>query len=104
MMIDIRSLSSGNAKLNVDKAGKPKGKSTKNSSASSGDGDSDSIEITSQASQISRLVQQMKSAPVLDPDRVSPIQEKLGKGEYHINHQQVANKMLDFESAYEGSW
>ncbi len=102
MMIDIRGLNSGNTKLNVDKAGKSKSKSTKGASSSSDESDSDSIELTGQASQINRLVQQMKSAPVLDPDRVSPIQEKLDKGEYQINHQQTANKMLDFETSFTG--
>lgn len=102
MMIDIRGINSANNKLNVDKAGKSKGKSTKGSSSNDDEGDSDSIELTGQAAQISRLVQQMKSAPVLDPDRVSPIQEKIDKGDYHINHQQIANKMLDFEASYTG--
>ncbi len=99
MMIDIRGLNSGGTKLTVDKT-KSKHKSANKASSSSDDSDSDSVELTSQASQINRLVEQMKSAPVLDPDRVSPIQEKLTKGSYQINHQQIANKMLDFEAYY----
>ena len=99
--MDIRSLTPGLVKTDLGKAEKSKNKAS-SSSSSVEDNEDDSVSLTGQASQISQLIQQMKSAPVLDPDRVSPVKDKLDKGEYEIEYQQVANKMLDFESSYQG--
>ena len=101
MVMDIRNLAPGLVKTDLGKTEKSKKKSD-SSDSSIDDGGSDSVSLTGQASQIGQLIQQMKSAPVLDPDRVSPVKEKVDKGEYEIEYQQVANKMLDFESSYQG--
>ena len=101
MVMDIRSLAPGLVKTDLGKTEKSKKKSG-SSTGSAEDSGEDSVSLTGQASQISQLIQQMKSAPVLDPDRVSPVKDKLDKGEYEIEYQQVANKMLDFESSYQG--
>ena len=101
MVMDIRSLAPGLVKTDLSKTEKSKKKSSASNGSVEESGD-DSVSLTGQASQISQLIKQMKSAPVLDPDRVSPVKEKLDKGEYEIEYQQVANKMLDFESSYQG--
>jgi len=101
MVMDIRSVAPGLVKADLSKTEKSK-KKAGSSSSSTDDGGDDSVSLTGQSSQISRLIQQMKSAPVLDPDRVSPVKEKVDKGEYEIEYQQVANKMLDFERSYQG--
>lgn len=101
-MIDIRSLNASNSKVGLGKSVNSKKKSAEKSSSNSTTETDDSIDLTGQASKIKQLIQQMKSAPVVDPDRISPIQEKLSKGQYSINYQNVANKMLDFESSYSG--
>ncbi len=100
MVLDIRSLVPGHTKASVGKASRSKSKDNDVSTSSNQDDADDSVSITSHASQISSLVQQMKAAPVLDPDRVSPVKDKLNKGEYEIEYERVANKMLDFESSY----
>ncbi len=102
MVLDIRSLVPGQSKALLGKTSKSEKKQSKGVKPSDGSADSDSVSITGQAGQISKLIDQMKSAPVIDPDRVSPVKEKLTKGEYQIKYQQVANKMLDFESSYGG--
>ncbi len=102
MVLDIQSLVPGQSKALLGKTGKSEKKQTKRASAKLSTTDSDSVNITNQAGKISQLIEQMKSAPVLDPDRISPVKEKLSKGDYKIKYQQVANKMLDFESSYDG--
>jgi|GEM_PF-820698 len=103
MVMDIRSLVPGLTKTDLNKTEKSKKKTSTSESSDAVEGsEEDSISLTGQSSQISQLIQQMKSAPVVDPDRVSPVKEKLDKGEYEIEYQQVANKMLDFESNYQG--
>lgn len=104
MVMDIRSLIHGQTKPGLNKTEKSKklsGSSSTNDSESV-EQDDVSINLTGNASKISQLIQQMKSAPAIDPDRVSPVKEKVDRGEYEIQYQQVANKMLDFESSYQG--
>ena len=102
MVLDIRSLVPGQSKALLGKTGKSDKKQSKSVSSKPGTSDSDSVNITGQAGKVNQLIEQMKSSPVVDPDRVSPVKEKLTKGEYQIKYQQVANKMLDFESSYGG--
>ena len=100
MVMDIRSLVPGHTKTSLGKASRSKsGKSSDSASASVEDSE-DSVSLTGHASQIASLVQKMKASPVLDPDRVSPVKEKVDKGEYEIEYERVADKMLDFETNY----
>lgn len=100
MVMDIRSLIPGHTKADLNRASRTKSKSSSGSDSAASEESEDSVSLTGHASQIASLVQQMKSAPVLDPDRVSPVKEKMDKGEYEIEYERVANKMLDFESSY----
>jgi len=102
MVLDVRNLVPGQTKALLGKTEKSKKKATSELSVGGDSADVDSVKITGQASKISQLIDQMKTEPALDPDRVSPVKEKLTKGEYQIKYEQVANKMLDFESSYYG--
>lgn len=102
MAMDIKSLVPGQTKTNFTKTEKSKKKTGDTSAASSAGDADDSVSITGQASKINQLIQQMKSAPVIDPDKVSPVKDKLDKGNYEIEYESVANKMLDFESSFQG--
>ena len=102
MVLDIRSLVPGQSKALMGKTGKSEKKQSKTVGSKSSASSSDSVNITGQAGKINQLIEQMKSSPVVDPDRVSPVKEKLTKGDYQIKYEQVANKMLDFESSYGG--
>lgn len=105
MVLDVRNIDAGQAKAIL--AGTSGAKKTartnakgKNREVNSGGAEDDSVELTGLAGQISRLVNQMKAAPAVNPDLVSPVKEKIDQGKYEIEYVQVANKILDFESAY----
>ena len=100
MVLDIRNIDSGQAKVMLGRAANSKKSSASSKGSSATESEDDSVELTGLAGQISKLVEQMKAAPVLNPDRVSPIKDKLEQNQYEIKYQQVANKLLDFESAY----
>ena len=102
MVLDVRSFAPSQTKAMLGKTGKTEKKQSKAASSNSGAGSLDSVDLTGQAGQISRLIEQMKAQPTLDPDRVGPVKDKIAKGEYEIEYEQVANKMLDFESSYYG--
>ena len=100
MVLDVRSLVPGQSKALLGKTRKSEKKQVKTATSKTSSPVLDSVNITGQAGHIARLIEQMKSEPVVDPDRVSPVMEKLSKGQYKINYELVANKMLDFESSY----
>jgi len=100
MVMDIRSLVPGHTKTTLGKTSRSKSSKTGGDASSSAEDSDDSVNLTGHASQIASLVQKMKAAPVLDPDRVSPVKEKIDDGEYEIEYERVANKMLDFEASY----
>ncbi len=102
MVLDVRNLVPGQTKTMLGKTEKSKKKASTSVSGPSDSSDNDSVEITGQANKINHLIAQMKAEPALDPDRVSPVKDKLSKGDYQIKYEQVANKMLDFESSYYG--
>ncbi|TQV75298.1 flagellar biosynthesis anti-sigma factor FlgM [Aliikangiella marina] len=102
MVMDIKSLVPGHTKTNLSRSDKAKKKSASSDASSAAAESDDSVSLTGAASKIGALVAQMKAAPVVDPDRVSPVKEKMDKGEYDIDYERVANKMLDFESSYYG--
>ena len=100
MVMDIKSLVPGHTKTSLGKSEKTRKKPGSSASQSVSSDADDSVSLTGQASQITKLIQQMKAAPVIDPDRVSPVKDKLDKGNYEIDYEGVANKMLDFETSY----
>lgn len=102
MAMDIKSLVPGHTKANLNRSDKAKKKAGSSSASSSAVESDDSVSLTGAASKIGALVAQMKAAPVVDPDRVSPVKDKMDKDEYDIDYERVANKMLDFESSYYG--
>lgn len=99
-MINIRSVNSSSSKVNTGKTENTRKKASAQTASSTTSDSSDSIELTGQTAKIAQLIQQMKSSPVVDANRIAPIKEKLTNGKYNIDHQQVANKMLDFETSY----
>lgn len=102
MVMDIKNLVPGHTKTMLGKSDKAKKKSGSSGVDSASTDSDDSVQLTGKASQIGKLIAQMKASPAVDPDRVSPVKDKLDNDDYDIDYQSVANKMLDFESSYQG--
>jgi flagellar biosynthesis anti-sigma factor FlgM len=102
MVLDVKNLVPGQTKALLGKTKKSEKKGSSLVADSLESGDVDSVNITGQAGKIGRLIAQMKAEPAVNPDRVSPVKDKLEKGDYEIDLEQIANKMLDFESSYYG--
>ncbi|MDH5432584.1 MAG: flagellar biosynthesis anti-sigma factor FlgM [Gammaproteobacteria bacterium] len=100
MVMDVRHVATGLSRSSLSKTEKSKKKSVDTDGSVAVSDQDDSISLTGSASKIGQLIEQMKAAPVVDPDRVSPVKEKLDNDSYEIDYQQVANKMLDFETDY----
>ncbi len=60
---------------------------------------SDTVTFTQAAAQLQQVEQQIKSTPVTDTQRIEQVQSAINKGRYDPDPAQVADKMLNFESA-----
>ncbi|MDH5545550.1 MAG: flagellar biosynthesis anti-sigma factor FlgM [Gammaproteobacteria bacterium] len=58
----------------------------------------DTVNLTSTASQLRALEQQLSTQPVIDTQRVAAIRNDIQTGQYQINPARVADKMIQLES------
>lgn len=57
----------------------------------------DAVSISSQASDLQALETRIKALPDTDVARVSQIKDRISSGEYQVDSQRVADKILAFE-------
>lgn len=60
-------------------------------------GSTDPVQITGSARQLAKLEQQLQELPAVDEARVARISEALASGQYQINAERIADKMLSME-------
>jgi len=101
MVLDIRNVTGGSLRTQLNKTGSKKRTDKAGSSSGTLSAD-DEVKLTAEADKIGKLIAQMKAAPAVDVHRVAPVKEKVANDQYEIDYERVANKMLDFESDYYG--
>ncbi|MGE3600032.1 MAG: flagellar biosynthesis anti-sigma factor FlgM [Dehalococcoidia bacterium] len=62
-----------------------------------GSSSSDSVTLTDNAMRLQRLAQAVADTPVADSSRISSVKDALAKGEYRVNAERVADKILQAE-------
>jgi negative regulator of flagellin synthesis FlgM len=58
----------------------------------------DSVNLTGTASQLRALEQQLASQPVVNTQRVSAIRHEINSGQFTVNPERIADKMIQIES------
>ncbi len=72
------------------------------SSASQGSVAKDTVSLTDQALSLGSLQQKIMDAPVTDENKVATIKAAIERGDYKINSERVASKMLAQENTLFG--
>lgn len=62
-----------------------------------GSGQPDAVSISSRAADLQSLETSIKQLPDIDVSRVNALREQINAGEYSVDSQRVADKMLAFE-------
>ena len=70
------------------------------SRSGSGGDSQDKVVLTDMAARLKTLEQKLASQPEIDQARVDNVREAISRGEYRINPDRVADKMMDFESDF----
>lgn len=58
----------------------------------------DSVSLSAGARGIAQIESEIKDLPEIDQSKVEAIKERIASGEYHINFEKVAQKMLDLDN------
>jgi negative regulator of flagellin synthesis FlgM len=62
----------------------------------------DRVSLTDQAAQLHALETQINEQPLVDLQRVTEVQRAMAMGNYHIDPNEVGNKLLQFERGLAG--
>ena len=72
-------------------------RSTGGNSATAGQ---DKVSLTDMASRLKSLEQKLTQVPEVDQSRVDRVRGALSRGEYRVDPDRVADKMMDFEADF----
>lgn len=101
MNIDINGLGSGRPEgLKRQDGSNKTGAKTESGTPSPGSEKSsaDSVSLSSNARDIAQIESEIKNLPEIDQSKVDAIKARIASGEYHIDFEKVAQKVLDIES------
>lgn len=60
----------------------------------------DTVHLTDMASRLKSLEQKLANQPDIDQSHVDRVRDALSRGQYQIDPDRVADKMMDFESDF----
>jgi negative regulator of flagellin synthesis FlgM len=60
-------------------------------------GETDRVTLTESARQLQRLAEAVAAAPDTDPARVAALKDAIARGEYRVDGQRVADRMIALE-------
>jgi len=74
-------------------------KSASSINSNTGSSSSDKVSLTSTASRLKDIEQRLSTQTPVDNNRVNQMKSAINNGEYDIDADRVAGKMIDFESS-----
>ena len=98
-MNDITNINSNRASLNSNQSSSVKSrneaKQSNESSSSSSDGDR--VTLTNTAERLKNIENELNNSSSIDSARVEKVQSAISNGDYTVDADRIADKMLDFE-------
>ncbi len=80
-----------------------KGDSSRSAAAGGGAaGAGDQVTLTGTAARLHAIERELARVPVVDLERVRHVQDAIESGEYRVDPQRVADKMIELEAALDG--
>lgn len=86
---------------NVTNAKKGNTDSSERAESSESSAGRDKVSLTDTAERLKALEHQLAMQPEIDKNRVNKVQDALSNGEYKVDPQRVADKMMAFEASFD---
>lgn len=99
-MNDITNINSNRASLNSSQSSSVKSRNeakAENQSEKSSAETGDRVTLTNTASRLKDIESQLSKSPAIDDARVAEVQSAINNGDYDVNAERIADKMLAFE-------
>ena len=99
-MNDITNINSNRASLNSNQSSSVKSRNEAkldNTTEKSSDGSDDRVTLTDTASRLKNIEQQLSKSSSVDNARVAEVQSAINNGDYNVDADRIADKMLAFE-------
>ena len=98
-MNDITNINSNRASLSSNQSSSVKGRNeAKESNQSEGaSSQGDRVTLTNTASRLKDIEQQLSSSSSVDKARIAEVQNAISNGDYNVDADRIADKMLAFE-------
>jgi negative regulator of flagellin synthesis FlgM len=58
----------------------------------------ESLQLSQEAQQLQKISEKLRDQPIVNKERVAQLKQAIAEGSYQIDSQQVAGKLLNFES------
>ena len=98
---DISGINSGRSQQSSDRqVGTVRRDGSTSSSGSSSASQSDTVSLTDMASRLHSLEKKLASQPDVDQAHINRVRDAISRGEYRVDPDRVADKMMDFESDF----
>jgi len=65
------------------------------------DNDGDKANLTDMASRLKSLESKLETQPAIDQSKVNKVRDAISRGEYRVNPERVADKMIDFDADFD---
>jgi len=87
----------GGSRAKTDAASQQNQKPEENTKSASSVGSGDQVKLSSSSMNIQQIEAEVSKMPDVDDKTIDRIRSAIDSGEYKIDYQQLAGKMLDFE-------
>ncbi|MBQ0731793.1 MAG: flagellar biosynthesis anti-sigma factor FlgM [Oleispira antarctica] len=87
----------GGSRAKTDAASQQNQKPEENTKSTSSVGSGDQVKLSSSSMNIQQIEAEVSKMPDVDDKTIDRIRSAIDNGEYKIDYQQLAGKMLDFE-------
>lgn len=98
-MNDITNINSNRAQLNSNQSSsvKSRNEAKQENQSTNTQATGDRVTLTNTASRLKDIEQQLNNSPAVDNARVAEVQSAISNGEYNVDSDRIADKMLAFE-------
>ena len=98
---DISGINSGRSQQSSDRqVGATRGESNATTQGGSSASQGDTVVLTDMAARLQSLEQKLTNQSDVDQAHVDRVRDAISSGEYHVDPDRVADKMMDFESDF----